>query len=302
MRKPKKNGNWRSFDIGPKPRNKSYDPLPLDWTPLNGAKTSSSYMAETHGGGRIENVPGFDTRRALTSGLSIGRSAASLGLIKQAAQENDELAPVPNSTSIPWRSICQIHITWPNGVREKGTAWFAGPSLLVTAGHCVWDHENGGGASEITVVPGINGSNPPFGAWPAKTFDAHDNWIDNADPHFDYGFIQLEDPTIGKQLGWFGFSVSPSNLPSLLVNIAGYPANKPDGTMWFNSGRIVDQDDAFLTYMLETEGGESGSPCFWYSDDKRIVLAVHAYSGPTGNQGLRVTDEMYDRIVELRGF
>jgi V8-like Glu-specific endopeptidase len=87
-----------------------------------------------------------------------------------------------------------------------------------------------------------------------------------------------------------------------MVNIAGYPADKPAGTMWFNSGRIVTADPAFLEYMLETEAGESGGPVFWYGGDQRVVVAVHAYHTGTGNKGLRVTAEMYQRIKQLRGF
>jgi glutamyl endopeptidase len=225
-------------------------------------------------------------------------------MVAQGAIERDELTHVPETTSIPWRSICQLLITRQNNTKEYGTAWFAGPALLVTAGHCIISHQTGGWASSITVVPASNGIYlPPFNMWQASGIEAHPTWVDNADPSFDYGFISLAEPTIGQQLGWFGFSVLPDErVTNLMVNIAGYPVDKPRGTMWFNSGRVLAAEPAFLEYMLDTEAGESGAPVFWYRGDQRVVVAVHAYHTGTTNKGLRVTVEMYQRISQLRGF
>jgi len=296
---------WLGLGVNsPLHRSPAVNPEELLWTPLKAEMVSHSYMVETHGGGRIEAVPGINRWRAVTAGLPAGQPRAGSNMVAQAAIEEDELAPVPDTTSIPWRSICQLLITRQNNTKEYGTAWFAGPALLVTAGHCIIDHQNGGWASSITVVPASNGTYPPpFNMWQASGIEAHPAWVNDRDSHFDYGFISLADPTIGRQLGWFGFSVLPDErVMNLMVNIAGYPADKPAGTMWFNSGRVVASESAFLAYMLETEAGESGGPVFWYGSDQRVVVAVHAYHTETANKGLRVTVEMYQRIKQLRGF
>ncbi len=275
-----------------------------DWTPLQVPLVSRSYMTETHGGGRMEAVAGVNRRRAMTAGLPAGQPRAKFGLVAQDAAEIDLLAPVTETTTLPWRSICQLLITRQNNVQAYGTAWFAGPGLLVTAGHCILNNTGGGWASSITVVPASNGSYPPpFNMWNASGIEAHQHWVDGADPNFDYGFITLADTSIGQQLGWFGFAVLPDEkVVNMLINVAGYPANEPAGTMWFNTGRVFAADSAFLEYMQETEAGESGGPVFWYGQDQRVVVAVHAYHSTSGNKGLRITEEMYQRIVQLRGF
>jgi glutamyl endopeptidase len=306
--KPKKQSAdavaWVGRQLGPAIATPKAQLEDLLWTPLKAAMISRSYMVETHGGGRIEAVPGINRRRAVTAGLPSGQPRVGLDMVAQSAGVQGELAPVTDTTSIPWRSICQLIITRQNNTKEYGTAWFAGPDLLVTAGHCIIDHRNGGWASSITVVPASDGTvPPPFNKWKAARIEAHQTWVNDADPHFDYGFIRLSDSTIGRQLGWFGFAVLPDEqVMKLMVNIAGYPYDKPAGTMWFNSGRIHAAEQAYLDYMLETEAGESGSPVFWYSSDQRVVVAVHAYHTGTGNKGLRVTAEMYQRISQLRGF
>jgi glutamyl endopeptidase len=278
-----------------------HDPL---WTPLRAELVSRGYMAETHGGGRMETVPTYGRRRAMTAGLPAGHPRAASGMVAQEAVEHDDLMQITDTTRVPWRSICQLLIARQNGGKAYGTGWFAGPALLVTAGHCIIDHQVGGWASSITVVPASNGSYPPpFNMWPAAGVEAHPSWANDADPRFDYGFISLADSSVGQQLGWFGFSVLPDDkVANLMVNIAGYPADKPAGTMWFNAGRVVGADSAYLEYMLETEAGESGGPVFWYDGDQRVVVATHAYHTGSGNKGLRVTAEMYQRIGQLRGF
>jgi len=277
------------------------------WTPLRSEFASRSYMEETHGGGKIEVVEAFDRRRAMTVGLPLAHSTSPPEMMPQAALGTSGLQQITDTTGVPWRSICQLIIKRQNGVTAYGTGWIAGPNLLVTAGHCVLDHDNGGWASAISVVPGSNGAfPPPFKTWEASNVDAHPAWVNGADTHFDYGFIILADGTVGHQLGWFGFSVLPdSQVNGLLVNIAGYPRdqNKPAGTMWFNAGRITDADQWFLDYLQETEAGESGAPVFWHGENnQRVVVAVHAYHSGFGNKGLRVTKDMYDHIGHLRGF
>ena len=65
----------------------------LLWTPLDAAMISRSYMVETHGGGRIESVPGLNRRRAVTAGLSIGQPHGASDMLAQSAIENRSTAP-----------------------------------------------------------------------------------------------------------------------------------------------------------------------------------------------------------------
>jgi glutamyl endopeptidase len=212
---------------------------------------------------------------------------------------------VPDPSTVPWRSICWLIIKRENGAESLGTGWLAGPSLLVTAGHCLFDPENGGHASTVTAIPASNGTHAPYGTWQGTHMETHPAWMASQDPRHDYGFLDLavsqNGGQLGQQVGWFGFSVlEDDQIKNLLVNIAGYPANKASGTMWYNADRLVGGDTNFLNYMLETEAGESGGPVFWLGPNgQRIVVATHAYHTGTGNMGLRVTPEMYSEINRL---
>ena len=67
----------------------------------------------------------------------------------------------------------------------------------------------------------------------------------------------------------------------LFVNNAGYPyeANKPYGTLWYNAGRVRKMEKAFIEYMVDTEGGQSGSPVYFFDDDSTALRDRGSYHG-----------------------
>ncbi|MDJ0391524.1 trypsin-like serine protease [Roseomonas sp. E05] len=298
---------WSYFD-SPQPSTASGTDQ-YGWTPLDLEHVSRSYMEETNGGGQVEPVPGFRSRRALTEGLSQGQpdpGRIGLRVLRPEVRfGTDERTEISETASIPWRSICHLMISGPDGRSLNGTGWLAGPDLVVTAGHCVSDARMGGKASQITVVPGSNGAYPPpYGTLDAVGATTLPGWETSQNQNFDVGFIKLPNKNVGQQLGWFGTAVIDDlNALKVIVNLAGYPDDKPLGTMWFNSGRIIKTDAHLFEYLLDTESGQSGSPVFWSGPNgQRIALGVHAYGDGRSNKALRITAEIYGYLQQLRGF
>lgn len=104
------------------------------------------------------------------------------------------------------------------------------------------------------------------------------------------------------ELGSFGFAAWPDQqLTNLIVNNSGYPDDKPMGTQWFNAGRILELTPNTVTYGLDTEPGQSGSPVFYFDKNmNRIVVAVHAYGSNQNNIGVRITPEIYSTLSAWR--
>lgn len=276
-----------------------------EWSPLDAKFLSRSSMVETHGGGMIEAAPGFLRQRALTTGLPGGQPFLKPKIRTESVIGPDDRTEIAETAGIPWRSICHLLIERQDGHAAYGTGWFAGPRLIVTAGHCILNHTSGQWASRINVVPGSNGTYPPpFGTTEVEQVRVHSKWEHDADENYDYGFLLLSDDTLGQSIGWFGFGVlNDQQLESMIVNIAGYPDDKAQGTMWFNAGRIISAQTSHLLYMIDTEKGQSGAPVFWYGkDQQRIVVAVHIGSEDNYNRGTRITQEIYSAIKDLRGF
>lgn len=266
-------------------------------------------MVQTNNGGRIESVPGFDIARVMTQGfprrvLPKRLSAESLGsaswlefAFPESVVGKDDRVPVPNTTQTPWRCVCHLVVEGLHEEQVLGTGWFAAPRTVVTAGHNLFSSRTGRTATRVTVIPGRSGNQAPFDYFEASAFEVHPLWKEEGSTLHDLGALWLDKP-VGERVGWFGFASQPdAALRRLIVNTAGYPADKRIGTQWFNAGRIDDIEARVLRYGLDTEAGQSGSPIFFLGDNNsRVVVAVHAYGGDQSNSGIRVNDEVFDLL------
>ncbi len=220
----------------------------------------------------------------------------------------DDRVRISPTTRIPWRLNCKLIITLANGRRGGCTGFFIGPRTVMTAGHCVYSHSNGGWARRITVVPGmdvIGGRvRRPFGYQVGTSFRSVRGWTRNRSPNYDYGAIILPNTRLGRRVGWFGFAaLSARTLRRLYINNAGYAGDKPFGTLWYNGGRITRVTSRRLYYFIDTYGGHSGSPVWrlvrrrgrW----QRHVVGVHAYGG-CPNKATRIVRPVFANMLRWR--
>ena len=260
---------------------------------------------ETHGGGELESAPGFVESFAMTEGfpsqnVDIGEELNELQPscnlefdTPESVCGRDDRVRIRSTTRIPWRMICQLIITRADGRKSRCTGWFIGPRTVMTAGHCVYSHSAGGWAKQIEVIPGMDAGSQPYGAQTGYSFRSVKGWTSGRKVGYDYGAIILPNNTLGNRVGWFGFAnLSASSLRNLLVNNAGYPGDKPFGTLWFNAGRITKVTTRRLYYMVDTAGGQSGSPVWRYRNGKRHAVGVHAYGG-CPNKSTRINSQVF---------
>lgn len=264
------------------------------------------------GTGEIESLPGFDPSRAFSEGIvgetvaiteadeSIPMCCPREELEPETVCGRDDRVHITQTGAIPWRWICQLIITAANGKKFRCTGWFIGPHTVMTAGHCVYMHSEGGWAKEIEVIPCMNGASRPYGSQIGKSFRSVVGWTKNKDQNYDYGAIILPNNTLGNRVGWFGFAVLPDpTLNNLLANNAGYPGDKPYGTKWFNAGRITKVTPRKFYYMIDTYGGQSGSPVWRYSNGQRHAIGVHAYGG-CPNSATRIIKAVFDNMIKWK--
>ena len=166
----------------------------------------------------------------------------------------------------------------------------------MTAGHCVYLHNEGGWAKSITVMPGRNGSALPFGASTATSFRSVTGWTKGPNPDFDYGCIIL--PTrdrLGARTGSFGFAyMGDSSLKQKYLNLSGYPFDKPAGTQWYHHCRVKKVTSRRVFYNIDTVGGQSGSPVWYIQNGKRYAVGIHAYGATSGNSATRITKPVFN--------
>jgi len=266
-------------------------------------------MANTNKGGRIERVAGFEVGRVMSQGFGGRRlpealckedlgSASNLQFaFPQSAVGKDDRVQIVDTTVLPWRCVCHLVVEGLHSHQVLGTGWLAGPRTVITAGHNLFSPRTGLGATRVTAVPGRNGDAAPFNFFRSSKWAVHELWRGDGDERFDLGVIWL-NASVGDHIGWFGYAArTDPDLEGLILNTSGYAADKRIGTQWFNAGRVSNVEPRTLEYGMDTEGGQSGSPVFAVlEEDDRVVLAVHAYGGDSVNQGIRITDDIYELL------
>lgn len=250
-----------------------------------------------------ESVADADVRMLDTSHLKdIGEASFGRPAQLESVLGTDERIRIQDTRKLPWRLNASLLITAADNSQWIGTAWFISPRTLATAGHCVFIKNSGvpgrdGFVKKIQVLPGRNADQAPFGALTATEFWTVKGWADSGLDTLDYGAIILPAPFPGN-LGHFAFGMLPdATLLAATANIAGYPGDKPSGTLWFDKRQIGSVKPEKVFYAADTAGGQSGACVYIIHKGQRVGVAVHAYGGATANSGTRISAEVFANLT-----
>lgn len=214
--------------------------------------------------------------------------------------DTDSRYQITNTTSFPYSAIVSLDIVYSNGKTGSGTGFMIGENTVATAGHCVYSHDNGGWAKSISVTPGKNGSNKPFGTAYATTLNSVNGWVQNNLIEYDYAVIEL-NTSIGNNSGWFGLSGNDSSIKDSTVSIVGYAGDKSSYTLWKDIGKISVDKTRMIGYPIDTYKGQSGSPVYWYNSTYGYQAAgIHtrAYTSEL-NRGVKITSSVFNFLTSF---
>jgi len=213
----------------------------------------------------------------------------------------DDRERITNTTSYPWRTICKLFITAADDSQFIGSGFIVDEFHILTCGHCVYIHDNGGWVSELLIIPGMDEDYYPFAYAYAINFRTYTGWINNEDDEHDWALVTL-DRCIGNYTGWMGIrtDVPSSSIYTGVLNLAGYPGDLDDGNvMYFDSDLGVSADQYNHYYWMDMSGGQSGSPV-WQNDGGNLyVLSINAYEVEDGlgpNFGTRLNQDKFDQL------
>lgn len=203
----------------------------------------------------------------------------------------------------PWRQICALRIKSTTGKLYVGTGWFVGSGLLVTAGHCVYLHKEGGWPTSIDVLPQLHGTQSLL-PMRATRFGSVTGWVEEQARDFDYGVIFLDDATVGDKLGNFEVQVWGDNeLKDLNAKISGYPADRDRAQyQYFHERPIQKTTPSTIFYDIDTYGGQSGSPVWCDTEEDGIVaIGIHTTGSVAGNSATRITAPVMENLLHWLG-
>jgi V8-like Glu-specific endopeptidase len=206
---------------------------------------------------------------------------------------DDDRQQVGNTQDFPWVCLCWLVITAESGHRFIGTGWLASARTVITAGHCVYMHNEGGWAQQVQVYPG--GTGGPYVSDDLYTTDTY--VASSANYADDYGAIVLP-VALPNYLGVE--APEASDLSNMQVNVSGYPSDKPEGTLWGSTRRLVRATSRQLYYDISTAGGQSGCPVLYQDAEGWWGVGIHNYGGVRTNMATRITSAVYDQIEQWK--
>lgn len=210
----------------------------------------------------------------------------------------DDRVRITPTTSFPWRSICALRITAQNGARFLGTGFLVAPRTIITAGHCVYLHAQGGWPKSIEVIPGLDENNRPYGSYVGTSFRSVVGWVNGKKREYDYGCVILPRAARpGDKTGYFGFGVkNDAFLRNAILNLSGYPGDKGGAQQWFMARRAKSLAPRVIYYEIDTMGGQSGSPVWVKQGNIRTVVGIHTNGLITGNSATRIVQPVFNNL------
>lgn len=233
--------------------------------------------------------------------------------VKGKIGSEDSRKLVRDAHAKPYRSICLLFGVEKGNNRATivGTGWLAGPDLVVTAAHNIYNIVHGGYVERVFMWFGHQESDLQNGAvdWALSyEFSAHPKYTPGQDPDFDIAAIHL-DRRIGDQLGFYKCEPNTGTaLQGETVRLVGYPTDlDPEKNAMFEAtDKVLRDTQSRILHRVDSGQGQSGAPLWIEGKGKPTVIGIHtknkdvsAQSGEEANVALRLTPALINWIKDL---
>ncbi len=206
----------------------------------------------------------------------------------------DNRIEVTNVDAFPNSAVVYLEIEYQDGTTVNGSGAFVGDTMILTAGHNVYEPEYGW-AKSITAKPG--GSASSFETASAVSVASTFGWVDESDKltTYEYGLIEVD-----KRLnaGMFGLaSLTDETLSNAVLMHLGYSGDKPEGTLWSSHGVAGKMTAEWFKHTMDTTEGNSGGPIMQQTE-LSFIVGVH-YGNVVGDNDYNIAARVNQRMIDF---
>jgi V8-like Glu-specific endopeptidase len=227
------------------------------------------------------------------------------------------------TTVFPWNTVTHLCRDYGNGMCAGCSGLMIGPRKVLTAAHCVWSLRRKAAPRSIRVMPGRRSRTEiPFGSIVSRHYYVPRAFIESPRRVLqDWAVLVL--PGRFPELRRFVplHAASDAELAEIAarsrVTVAGYPSDRPLGTLWRHSEALRRVTPQRLLYTVDTCPGHSGSAIWAETRSGPVVIGVHTAGlldergqtfgcrrgtilAPAGslNSGIRLTSAIIEAIAD----
>ncbi|MCU0837933.1 MAG: trypsin-like serine protease [Rhodospirillales bacterium] len=186
-----------------------------------------------------------------------------------------------NTTRFPWNTVTYLCRDYGNNACAGCSGLLIAPNTVLTAAHCIWSLKRQAAPRSIRVMPGRRSRNEvPYGSIRSTRYYVPRAFLESPQRVlFDWAVIILPHPFPELRRFVPLHAATDQQLANLAafkrVTVAGYPSDRPLGTMWRHSEQVRKVTRQRLFYTVDTCPGHSGSAILVTTARGWRVIGVH---------------------------